>query len=450
MTHQLSSSFAYVVNRATDRAYVVSRGGRRSVMNVDAIELLSSRDTSWQLDPDYASFVAQAKASRWLVPDDVAATPRVRWIETQHHLQRVQYEINLLCNLTCLHCYCGASPQAPAGQPTAFVLDLVRQAGELGVLYFDITGGEPLIRKDIVEVVGAVADAGMVPGLLTNATLATRELTRRLVDAGLASVQVSLDACTAEVHDEIRGQKGAFDRARRGIDAFREVGIQPRISVTLNQRNKHQAPDMVRFFGQELGLAFNFDRVIPAGRSLEQREHPLELSNAEFYEIIRRCQGASATKVCDSPTASSQNGQVEPGCGVGASYLFIKQDGRAALCPTMTEAESPAFVQADLTRISLAEAWLEHPTFKRFRNMQCENASHCPSGNSCRGGCRSNAYLLHGQVDSPDEMSCNLTKNDGPSYRPFLLEYEERRRRGELPPRTSRSAPAPRRLPVLG
>jgi radical SAM protein with 4Fe4S-binding SPASM domain len=127
----------------------------------------------------------------------------------------------------------------------------------------------------------------------------------------------------------------------------------------------------------------------------------------------------------------------------------LKHDGRAALCPTLTEAESPEFVQPDLKQLSLEQAWQEHPTFRRLRGMQCENASVCPSGNTCRGGCRSNAYLLHGDISSPDEMSCNIHKNDAGGYRPFLTEYEQMRADGRLPARGAERGRPVRRLTVL-
>jgi radical SAM protein with 4Fe4S-binding SPASM domain len=449
MTHVLNPEFRYVANRGTRMTYIVSRWGGQSVVNTDAIELLADVDSSWQADPEYGEFIEQAKRAKWLVPETQSASAKVRWVEHPVHLKRVQYEINLLCNLKCVHCYCSASPQAPAGMPTEFVLDLVRQASALGVINFDITGGEPLVRNDVAQIVRAISASGMIPGLLSNCTLVTRKLALELMEAGLASVQASLDSCTPEVHDEIRGKRGAFERALQGIQLFREVGVPLRISVTLNRKNAHQAADMVRFFRDEMKVPFNFDRVIPAGRSTEQR-NPLELSNAEFYEIVRAVGGVSTSKICDSPNLFVGGGQVEPGCGVGASFMFIKQDGRAALCPTMTEAESPAFAQADLRTMSLADAWQSHPTFQRFRNMQCENASFCPSGSTCRGGCRSNAYLLHGEVDSPDEMNCNLNKNGAAEYRPFLAEYESLRQQGIFPARVASSARrAARRLPVV-
>lgn len=451
MLYSLSSDFHYLNNRATDKGYVVSLRGGHSVVNADAMDLLMSSDPCWQLDSDYAGFVQQAKALAWLVPQAARPRPSVRAVARSVHLQRVQYEINLRCNLECVHCYCSSSPRAPAGLPTEFVLDVVRQAADLGVLYFDITGGEPLVRRDILPILESIRARGMVGTLFTNCTLVTAAVARELEAVGIAAVQTSLDACTPELHDRIRGKNGAFQRALRGIEALREQGIPVSVSVTLNRWNAHQAADMVRFFKDELAVPFYFDRVIPAGRGKEGER--IELSNAEFHRLIRSISGGSLIptgKVCDSPRRAGEAGPIEPACGVGATYLFLKHDGRAALCPTLTEAESPEFVQPDLKHLSLERAWQEHPTFRRLRGMQCENASVCPSGSTCRGGCRSNAYLLHGDVRSPDEMSCNIHKNDSEAYRQFLTEYEQMRQDGRLPRREADHGRRFRRFTVLG
>lgn len=440
----LSSAFSCVGNKATRRGYIVSARGRCSVVNTDALELLASDDPSWQLDPDYRSFFEQSVAAGWLVDSPPAAPAAVRWIDRAVHLRRIQYEVNLVCNLECVHCYCSSSPRAPWGQPTGFVLDLVRQAAELGVVFFDITGGEPLVRDDLVEIVRTIHEQGMSPGLFTNGTLVTEAKAEALRRAGLAAVQISLDARTPALHDEIRGKAGAFDRAIRGLQIFQKLGISVRVNVCLNRRNAHETGEIIQFLRDELKVPFGLDRVIQAGRG-RGHDVPFALENSEYYALIRQHlrPGEDITsKACDAVSVDHGR-QIEPGCGVGASYMFIKHDGRAALCPTLTEAESPEFVQADLRQMSLAEAWERHPTFQRFRGMQCENATACHSGKTCRGGCRSNAYLIDGRLDAPDELHCNLEKNGGPTYRRMLLEYEAMRDRGTLPKR------APRRLPIL-
>ncbi|MEO8180960.1 MAG: radical SAM protein [Deltaproteobacteria bacterium] len=451
--YTLSPGFSYVINRATGKGYIVSGSGARSTLNLDAMDLLTAEDAGWQEDADYADFLAQARALQWLVPGPAARAAQVRHIDRQVHLKRIQYEINLLCNLECQHCYCSSSPRASAGRSTEFVLDLVRQAAELGVLHFDLTGGEPLVRKDIFQILESIREHGMTTTLFTNCTLIKPETARRIREAGVAAVQTSLDACTPELHDQIRGRGGAFQRALQGIDALRAEGVPVSVTITLNRLNVGQAADIVRFM-TALNVPFYFDRVIPAGRAASQSG--IALSNAEFYAVMRQLEKDGAVpkmRVCEGPVQISES-KIEPSCGVGESYAFIKHDGRMALCPTMTEAESAEFAQADLGAMSLAEAWEQHPTFMRTRGMQCENARVCPAGKTCRGGCRSNAYLLHGRLDSPDEMNCNLFKNAGDSYHDFLGEYARARGASAAPEPTSSNSARPsraahRRLAVL-
>lgn len=449
-----SSAFHFLSNRATDRGYILhARGKKGGLVNCDALDLLVSDDPAWQSDPAYDDFLEKVVSAGWLTADLAQAKPVVRFVDRPVHLQRVQYEINLVCNLECAHCYCSSSPRAPHGQSTEFVLDVVAQAAKLGVLNFDVTGGEPLVRADALEILRSIGDHGMIPGLYTNGVLVNHEKARALRDAGVVWAQTSLDARTPALHDEIRGKKGAFAKTVRAVKEMQDVGIDVRVAVCLNRRNAHEVREIVDFLRDDLKVTFGLDRVIPAGRGCSAPE-PLALPNEEYYAIMQRYFGGTkvAAKGCDAIGLGGASDKINPGCGVGASYLFIKHDGRAALCPTLTEAESPDFVQADLKTMSLEEAWEAHPTFTAYRGMQCENAQVCPSGRKCGGGCRSNAYLLHGRLDSPDEVHCNIYKNPETTYRPMLLEYEEMRREGKLPARRT-SAPSsaaalrmPRRL----
>ncbi len=444
----LSPEFNYVVNTVTDRAFIVSNVGGVSVINTDAMELLADPANGWTEDPAYASFLAAAVAQGWLVGEPPTRAPRIRRIATAHHLRRVQYEVNLVCNLECAHCYCSASPRAPRGESTEFVLRVVRQAAAMGVIFFDVTGGEPLARDDIFEVLGAIREAGMVPGLFTNATLVTPAVAARLRDLGVANVQSSLDARTPDLHDKFRGKRGAFHRAEAGILALKEAGLNVSVSICASKMNAHELPDLHHYISKELGLPLRLDRVIPAGRGIADG---IALPETEFYQLARLITGGGEdmplVKVCDSPSDGARNGSISPGCGVGESYVFIKHDGRVALCPTMTEAESPDFGQGSLHELGLEDIWLHHPTFTRFRGMQCQNATRCPSGRTCRGGCRSNAYILHGTVDSPDEMSCNLHKNPTDQYIPYLERYAAER---GVAPRAATTGPRTRMmLPVV-
>jgi radical SAM protein with 4Fe4S-binding SPASM domain len=417
-----------VMNTTEDRAYLAFSNGLCDIANGDALDLVLADDPAWQSDPDYASFLDAARRAEWLVDAGMAGSrpkPTLRRIATDFHLRRLQYEINLTCNLECAHCYCSSSPRAPRGESTAFVESIVDQAAAMGVLFFDVTGGEPLIRGDVYDILARIKQRGMLSSLYTNCTLVDDQVAARLADIGVPAVNTSLDAFSPELHDEIRGKRRAFERTIRGIKELKAVGIRVAVTFCANKRNWHEAEPLTKWLEQELGVDVRVDRVIPAGRVVET-ENSIALTNEEFYRLVRSLQKttkAQAAKVCDSPTLLGTRGAIEPWCGVGASYLFLKHDGRAALCPTMTEAESPDFVQADLKKMSLEEAWLRHPTFQRYRNVQCRNIGHCPAAETCRGGCRSNAYLIHGTSDSPDEFECNDHKNTGPEYVRFLELY---------------------------
>jgi len=194
----------------------------------------------------------------------------------------------------------------------------------------------------------------------------------------------------------------------------------------VNKLNAHEIKELTDFIEHDLKVSFTLDRIIPSGRALDTED--LALSNEEFYSLIRKTfplRENLTSKICDTanPTVSQV---VEPGCGAGASYCFIKYDGTVVLCPTLTENEGQEFKSKRFQESSMKEIWLKHPTFVRFRGMQCENVGVCPVSSSCRGGCRSNAYLLHGHVNAPDEMSCNFNKNSGSDYVPFLELYKKK------------------------
>jgi len=416
MAH-LNADFSFVYNTAKQRGYVLGPDADIAEINRSAMQLLQSAPSS--VRPEQEKFMDAAKTLGWLTEDGERGI--VRTIHTEHHLQRVQFEITLTCNLACEHCYCSSSPSAPRGQSTAFIFNVIDQAAAMGVMVFDITGGEPLARRDIFDILAHIRKRGMVPTLFTNGTLVTAAVAQRLKDIGVASVQTSLDARTPALHDALRRGRNAWQRTVDGIRNLKAVGLPVFVSATASRTNVSEIPALIDFVRNELGVVIRLDRVIPAGRA---KTDGIALSGPEFYRLVREM-GVSVTKVCESPSANVSEDRIEPHCGVGASYCFIKHDGRVVLCPTMTGAESPMFETGSLHASSLEEMWLEHPVFNRFRGMQCRNINRCPAAQICAGGCRSNAYLLHGSLDSPEEHRCNTHKNDTDTYIPFLERYAE-------------------------
>jgi pseudo-rSAM protein/SPASM domain protein len=145
------------------------------------------------------------------------------------------------CNLKCQHCYASAEyERAPGELTTTEAKGMIDGLAEYDVPVILFSGGEPLMRKDLVELVEYATDAGLRAVLSTNGTLLTHERARQLQDAGLSYAGVSVDG-RRETNDEFRGREGAFDAAIRGMEACLDVGLKTGLRYTITDMN---APDM--------------------------------------------------------------------------------------------------------------------------------------------------------------------------------------------------------------
>jgi len=145
------------------------------------------------------------------------------------------------CNLACEHCYAAAEfERAPGELSTAEAKGLIDQLADFGVPVLLFSGGEPLLRRDLVELVDYATDAGLRAVLSTNGTLLTEERARQLQRAGLSYAGVSVDG-RRETNDAFRGQEGAFDAAVRGMEACLDVGLKTGLRYTITDAT---APDV--------------------------------------------------------------------------------------------------------------------------------------------------------------------------------------------------------------
>lgn len=145
------------------------------------------------------------------------------------------------CNLACSHCYASAEfERAPGELSTVEAKAMIDDLADFGVPVILFSGGEPLLRQDLVELVDYATDAGLRAVLSTNGTLLTEDRARDLRDAGLSYAGVSVDG-RRETNDEFRGREGAFDAAVRGMEACLDVGLKTGLRYTITDLT---APDM--------------------------------------------------------------------------------------------------------------------------------------------------------------------------------------------------------------
>jgi Fe-coproporphyrin III synthase len=154
----------------------------------------------------------------------------------------VVWNLTRRCNLKCVHCYAQADANA-APDELSFaeglaLLDDLKAFGTPVVLF---SGGEPLMRPDLYDLVSHTAALGMRAVISTNGTLITREVALRLKDLGLSYVGISLDGIEP-THDRFRGKKGAFAAAMAGVRRCQEVGLKVGLRFTLNKANFREVP----------------------------------------------------------------------------------------------------------------------------------------------------------------------------------------------------------------
>ncbi len=196
------------------------------------------------------------------------------------------WEVTKGCNLRCVHCRATATELAsPTDLPTEKALDIIRQIAAYANPILVLSGGEPLYRTDIFQLARYGTDLGLRVALATNGTLVTKEIARKIVDAGVKRVSISLDGADAEIHDSFRGIPGAFDAAIYGFRNLKELGMPVQINMTIARHNARQLPDvlqMVRNLGAD---ALHTFLLVPVGCGVDIAEEQM-VPPQEYEEIL--------------------------------------------------------------------------------------------------------------------------------------------------------------------
>lgn len=196
----------------------------------------------------------------------------------------VVWNITRSCNLKCVHCYAGASDEKFTGELTTqegkMLLDDLARFGVPVILF---SGGEPLVRPDLVELAQYAVKKGMRAVISTNGTLISRDKARQLKDVGLSYVGISIDGMQ-DVHDSFRGVPGAFKKAMEGVRNCQEEGIKVGLRFTINKRNFMEVPAIFDLLEEMEIPRVCFYHLVYSGRGSEIIKD--ELSHAETRQVV--------------------------------------------------------------------------------------------------------------------------------------------------------------------
>lgn len=163
----------------------------------------------------------------------------------------VVWNMTKRCNLRCIHCYASSGDVSPTDElSTSEARSLIDDLASFGVPVLLFSGGEPLLREDLTELISYASKQGIRAAISTNGTLISQEVAGRLKDAGLAYAGVSLDGLK-ETNDRLRGLEGAFEAALTGIRNCQEVGIKAGLRFTVSRLNWQEVPAIFDLIAKE-------------------------------------------------------------------------------------------------------------------------------------------------------------------------------------------------------
>ena len=194
------------------------------------------------------------------------------------------WNVGRRCNLRCMHCYSHSRNQNYEGElTTAEGKMLLRDLEAFGVPVVLFSGGEPLMRPDILELVGTARELGMRAVLSTNGTLINQELAEELKRLDLSYVGISLDGLE-EVHDRFRGVRGAFKQAMEGLRNCQKAGIKVGLRFTISRHNFREIPGIFGLLREEQIPRVCFYHLVYAGRGSALVKD--DLSHGETRQVV--------------------------------------------------------------------------------------------------------------------------------------------------------------------
>lgn len=336
------------------------------------------------------------------------------------------WNITQACNLTCKHCYQDAKHKPLSDELTTDEkLDLVDQMADEYVPFVAFAGGEPLIARDLWEVLAQCKKRGTHVTIATNGMLLTPEMCARLKEAGVMYMEVSIDSLHPEEHDEFRGLRGAWERSIQGIRNSVAAGIRTGMAVCFTRETVDSVDDVVSFaidLGCKTFAHFNF---IPVGRGKEIMHHDLTPGQRELLmrKLTRHLQEGKISVISTAPQfgrscivygsdegvfATGHAGKGEGkktmvlsryigGCGAGRCYCSIQPNGIINACVYI-----PSEEVGDVRRESFKQIW-DNALFATLsdRDDRGDHCGVCDYKHYC-GGCRARSLSYTDDIQAGD------------------------------------------------
>ena len=321
----------------------------------------------------------------------------------------VSWNTTNACNLKCAHCYRDAGAKSADELSTAEAKKMLGEIARAGFKIMIFSGGEPLMRSDILELVEFAASQGMRPVFGTNGTLITPEMARALKAAGTMGVGISLDSLDPAKHDRLRGEAGAWEGAVRGMENCRAAHLAFQVHTTVMDWNADELEAMTDFAVQKGAVAHHFFFLVPTGRAATIEEESLR---AEQYEAVltRIMEKQKTVDIELKPTCAPQflriaammgvETRFRRGCLAGLAYCIINPRGKVQPCAYLAQEVG------DVRKTPFDEIWRTSEVFQKLRTLTYGGGcGACDFKRAC-GGCRARAAYYNDGDYMAEEPWC--------------------------------------------
>ena len=328
-------------------------------------------------------------------------------------------ELTYRCPLQCPYC---SNPldfaQTESELSTEEWVRVLRQGREMGAAQLGFSGGEPLVRQDLGELIAEARHLGYYSNLITSGLGLTQAKVESFAEAGLDHIQVSFQASDPELNNAVAGSRKAFEQKLAMARAVKEAGYPMVLNFVIHRHNIHQMNDIVALCDrlgadyvelatcQYYGWAFkNREGLMPSRAQLEKAEHEVNQNRARLMD-----EGSAMKLIFVTPDYYEE--RPKP-CmnGWGSLFLTVAPDGTALPC------HSARLLPIDFPNVrdkNLKHIWYESSGFNHYRgdSWMPEPCQSCDEKEKDFGGCRCQAFLLTGNADNADPVCSKSPHHD--------------------------------------
>lgn len=326
------------------------------------------------------------------------------------------------CTARCLHCSSNSAKRSADELTTAEAIEMVDQLADSGVIDFGISGGEPLLRHDLLTIIGQAKARGMSVGVATNGAKLSDSLVSRMASLELNRLQVSLDGPPTE-HDRLRRWPGLHERAVASIRKAREAGLRVHVCCTITSLNV----DSLNSFVESLTFLdvqrLNFSRYVPTGRGTDV----LDLPDARWRNVVEqsvalkkkyRGQLEIVTHLAQQILVDDEVADMPAfiGCQAGRGQGCISANGTVLPCVLLP------LPLGNLRNASFQDIWKGSPTVHllQSRTELQDKCGECYVRDRC-GGCRAVAFARTGNFLASDPRCWLPTEHSAVSFYPQTI-----------------------------